>query len=188
MRTYTKFFKMGKTLTEINMKSDLKDPKTWIPKEIFESYCGEKSEKLLSFYDKAVDKGNMNSFSINWLAILLLPAWLGYRRQWEALITITVIFAILPFVEVVLSLSIPNTGLTGGLIVIGLLANSLLLMNAQKEFNKLKQSGLDNNEIKSQLKDKVSPSVQYAVFSVLGYVAIVIGSTILADVMFGLPY
>jgi hypothetical protein len=173
---------------EMHMKLDLKDPKNWIPKEVFESYCGDKSDKLLSFYDKAAAKGKMNSFSLNWLAILLLPAWLGYRKQWSILIAITVIFAGLPFLEAILSISIPISGFMGGLIAIGLLANSLLLMNAQKEYHKLKQRGMDNEDIKNQLNNKVSPSVQYAVLGFLGYLVITFGAATIADIVFGLPY
>jgi energy-coupling factor transporter transmembrane protein EcfT len=173
---------------ETFMKQNLKDPKNWISRDLFESYCGKKSDKLLSFYDKAAKKGKMNFLSVNWLAILLLPAWLGYRRQWAVLITLSIIFAILPFVEAIFSLPIPNSGITGGLIAVGLMANSILLMNAQKDFYQLKQEGIDNEEIKSRLKNKAAPSVQYAVFSLVGYFILIFGSAILADGIFGLPY
>jgi hypothetical protein len=169
------------------MKFDLKDPKNWIPKEVFKSYCGEKSDGLLLFYDKALDKGKMNFLSFNWLALLLLPAWLGYRRQWSILITIAIMMTALPFIEAFLAISVPNTGIAGGFIAAGLLANSILLMNAQKDFYKLKQKGLDNEEIVNRLKNKISPSIQYAVLGFLGYLALIIGATVLADAIFGLP-
>ena len=79
------------------MKNDLKDPKSWIPKNLFESYCGTNSENLIKFYDKAAEKKRMNLMSLNWMAILLLPAWLGYRKQWAILITFTIMFSIIPF-------------------------------------------------------------------------------------------
>ncbi|MCP3922814.1 MAG: DUF2628 domain-containing protein [Desulfobacterales bacterium] len=162
------------------MKTDLKDPKKWIPKNVFEAYCGPNSEKLLSFYDKAVEKKNMNSMSLNWGAILLLPAWLGYRKQWVTLLTLTVIFAILPFVEGIFQFTIPSAGFTGGLIVIGLMCNSILLAGAHKDFLKLKQSGMDEGQIINELKDKVSPSVPYAIISLIAYVAIIFSSVYIA--------
>ncbi len=36
------------------MKTDLKDVTTWIPRDIFEAYCGTRIERLLRFYDKVV--------------------------------------------------------------------------------------------------------------------------------------
>jgi hypothetical protein len=170
------------------LKIDLKDTNSWIPRVVFESYCGENSDKLLSFYDKAVEKRKMTSMSLNWVAVLFLPAWLGYRRQWTTLATVTVIFSVLPFLEVLLSFPIPTSGVLGSLLVISLLANSTLLMNAQRDYLRLKQEGIDIDAIVNTLQNKASASILYAVLSSIGYLAVVFGMAMIADVVFGLPY
>ena len=170
------------------MKIDVNDPNNWIPKDIFESYCGDKSDKLLSFYDKAVEKRKMYTLSLNWGALLLLPAWLGYRRQWTTLAIITVLIAVLPFFEALFSISISNSSVLGVQIAIGLLANGFLLITAQSEFSKLKQNGTDNYTIKSVLEGKASPSMKYAILSLVAYFVILFGMALIADVLIGLPY
>ncbi len=169
------------------MKIDLKNPTNWIPKNIFKSYCGTNSDKLVIFYDKAVEKRKMNAMSLYWMAIILLPAWLGYRKQWAILITITAIFSIFPFIEAIFDMTIPSAGFTGGLIAIGLMCNGLLLMNANKEFLKLKQRGMDEDQICRALKNRVSPSVGFAIASLILYLVFVIGSVFLADILFSFP-
>lgn len=169
------------------MRIDYKNPENWIPRDLFQSYCGEKSERLISFYDKAVEKRKMQIVSINWLALFLFPAWLGYRKQWSILIALTAIFSVLPFLEGMFSFKLPTPGFAGGLLAVGLLANSFLLMNAQKDFSRLKQSGMDNDAIKNQLENKASPSVKTAVLSLFGYLVITFFAAIIADVIYGLP-
>jgi hypothetical protein len=100
----------------------------------------------------------------------------------------TTIFAVLPFLEALLSFSIPNSGVIGGLLAIGLLANSILLMTAQKDYNKLKQEGIEIDAIKNALHNKASASIPFAVMSSIGYIAIIFGTTMVADAVFGLPY
>lgn len=171
-----------------DLKIDLKDTSNWIPKDVFESYCGDKSEKLLSFYDKALDKKQMNTLSLNWMAILVLPAWLGYRRQWVTWAMITIILTLLPFFEAIVSYEVPNTAIISGLLVAGILANSLLLTNAQNQFSKLKRDGLEIGSIKSKLRNKVTPSIPTALLGFLGNIAFVYCGTLLAEILFGLPY
>lgn len=169
------------------MKNDLTDPECWIPKNVFASYCGTNSEKLLTFYDKAVQKRKMNSLSLNWLAILLLPAWLGYRKQWAILITLIAIFAGISFIEAIFDITIPTTGVTGGLIVIGLMSNGFLLLNAHKDYSKLKKSGMENDQIAVALENKVSPSVPLALAGLVSSFVILAGAAIIADILFGYP-
>lgn len=170
------------------MKINMRDTENWIPKEIFEAYCGERSNSLLVYYDKAVSKKSMNLLSLNWMAILVLPAWLGYRKQWSALITITIIFVMIPFLEAILSIPISNAGILGGLLVLGLLGNSIILINAQRDFGKLKEKGIDHDTVKRQLINKVSPSVKYAFVGLFVYIFCSVGAAIIADLIFGLPY
>src|SRR5262245_55703593 len=67
---------------------DLRDPSTWVTRELFAAYCGPSSDKLLAYYDKAVRKKQLIVFDWNTLAFFLLPAWLGYRRQWTMWVTV----------------------------------------------------------------------------------------------------
>jgi hypothetical protein len=63
-------------------KPDPRDPKNWLPRELFAAYVGDSSDDMLAYYDKAVAKKNPMFMSFNLLAILVLPAWLGLRSQW----------------------------------------------------------------------------------------------------------
>ena len=95
-------------------KIDIKDPSSWIDKETFELYLGDPpSPKLAAFYDKAVTKKNMMTMSLNWLGLLLFPAWLGYRRQWTLLITVTLLFASTNVIEIMMNITIPNGAFLG---------------------------------------------------------------------------
>ena len=108
------------------------DPNNWIPRDVFESCVGSSSRKLLSYYDTAIQKQNMNVPSLNWGAIICLPAWLGYRRRWIALATLTVLFSLSSFIEALVDFSIPATAFIGMWVAFGMMANGLLLAAAHK--------------------------------------------------------
>lgn len=167
------------------MKLDAKDPLTWISRDLFESYCGHGSEKPLRYYDKAVEKRNVMSFSLNWLAILILPAWLGYRKQWSLWTTLTVLCAILPFIEGILELHIPTAGLTGGTLAIGFMANGLLLMSANGHFIKLRKSGMETEQIRDALANRAASSVFSAIIGAFSFIAIQMVSVIIAGMLWG---
>lgn len=169
------------------MKFNAKDPQTWISRELFESYCGSDSERLLCFYDKAVKKKNVMALSMNWLAFLLLPAWLGYRKQWHALATLAALIALLPFIEGFFDLGIPNTGLAGSFLALAFMANGLLLMSANSFFIKLKKSGMDTAQIRNALENKASASIATAIVGTISFFIFQFGAVIVADSIFGLP-
>jgi hypothetical protein len=169
------------------LKIDAKDPLTWISRELFELYCGAGSEKLLRFYDKAVEKRNVMAFSLNWLAILMLPAWLGYRKQWALWATLAVLGAIIPFIEGLFGLDIPRTSLTAGTLAISFMANGLLLMSANSHFVKLKKSGMDTEQIQGALHNRASSSVSSAFIGAISFIVIQLGSAIIASMFWALP-
>jgi hypothetical protein len=94
---------------------------------------------------------------------------------------------LLPFFESFTSISIPNSACVGALLVLGLLANSTLLMNAQKDFEKCVKNGSDLTIIKSKLENKASPSMKLGIFSFIGYTVLTIGIALLVDLTLGLP-
>lgn len=169
------------------LKTDMKDVATWIPRDIFEAYCGLRTERLLRFYDKAVEKKNQLSWDFNLLGFLFLPAWLGYRKQWKFLAGLTVAMVLIIFGEAFFGITLPTGGFLGMFIVFGFLCNGLMLSSIQAEFIKLKEQGLDNIQIRKVLQDKASPSVLVAVVVGIAYLAILVGAVILADIWFGLP-
>lgn len=169
------------------MKIDAKDPQTWIHRDLFESYCGAGSEKLLRFYDKAVEKRNVMVFSLNWFAILLLPAWLGYRKQWPLWATLTVLFAILPFIEGFLGLQLPTAGITASTLVLGFMANGLLLMTANGKFVELLKRGMDKEKIRTALENRASSSVPLAFVGVFLFFICQIVAVLIAGMLWGFP-
>lgn len=164
------------------MKYKPKDTNQWIDKETFALYCGEGSDKLLAFYDKAKDNKNPMSISANWGAILVLPFWLGFRRQWPIYFSLLGVFSILPFVEAYFSLSSVRT--TGIGLALGLFCNGFLLNQANKDHLKLKAKNLSVEEIQSQLKNKAAKSWPLALLAGFGLMAVIMLMYALAESLF----
>jgi hypothetical protein len=169
------------------MKFNAKDPQTWISRDLFESYCGIGSEKLLRYYDKAVRKNNVMALSMNWFAFFILPAWLGYRKQWQALATLAVLLAAIPFIEGYFGFGVPNSGMAGMFLALAFLANGWLLAGANSTFIKLKKNGMNTEQIRNSMKNKASSSVSSAIIGAFSFLAFQFIAAIVAAVIFGEP-
>ncbi|HMQ10395.1 MAG TPA: DUF2628 domain-containing protein [Oligoflexia bacterium] len=165
------------------MKFNPKDTSQWIDRETFALYCGQGSDKLMSFYDKAKENENSMTISANWGAILVLPFWLGFRRQWPIYFSLLGIFSALPFIEAYFSLSSIRT--TGATLVLGIFCNGFLLNQANKDHLKLKAKNLSVEEIQSQLKNKAAKSWPLSLLAGFGMMVIIILMYMLAETMFG---
>jgi hypothetical protein len=153
-------------------KPNLRDPDTWLPRDLFAAYCGPRSDGLLAYYDKAKAKRNMIVFSFDWLAFFLLPAWLGYRRQWVLWTTLVVTVAVLSVAASVARVKLPSGAFTGGLLAAGMMAQGSLLTTANGRYLKLKQQGLSDNAIRGDLANKASPHRGFALAGLAGAIAI----------------
>lgn len=157
------------------MTNPLKDPSQWIPKSLFLAYVGEQeTSKLAQFYDKAVTKKSMMSLSLNWLAILLFPAWIGYRRQKSLWAIYTALYIGLIIVEALFQFETPDAALGGMSIMLGLQANAILLSFAHNRYSKLKKTGIDDAAIGDLLNKQAAGSVPYAIVSAVGFILILI--------------
>ena len=168
-------------------KNDLKDPATWIPRDLFAVFCGEGSDKLLTYYDKCVAKKNPMAISANWLAILLLPAWLGYRRLWSQWLTLTLLFGILPFIEHFIKFEFPPAGYGGIGIALGMMANSMLLTKGTAIYQKLKKEGKSDAAITEEIRDQAAKSIPLAIAALFLSFAATIGLALMAAAVFGVP-
>ena len=162
-----------------------KNPDTWIPKELFAVYCGDKSEALLKYYDKARDKKNALTMRLNWFALLVLPAWFGYRRQWTLWGTFTGLFVLLPFVELGFGFEVPIGAFGGTGLAMGLMADGLLLSNANTVYRKLRNKGLDDAAVRAALADRAKPSPGSAFAGGLGALGLIAGAVFLAETLLG---
>jgi len=160
-------------------KPNLRDPEQWIPRELFVAYCGARSDKLLAYYDKAKAKRQMVVADFDWLAFLLLPAWFGYRRQWNLWGTLTGLLAVATLVELLLHIRLPSGAFAGSAMALGLMAHGILLTNANAAYLKLKRSGLSDEAIRAALTDRASPSPRAAVLALVGSLAISVGFALL---------
>jgi Protein of unknown function (DUF2628) len=147
---------------------NLRDPEQWIPRDLFAAYCGANSEKLLGYYDKAKAKRKPIVFAFDWLALFVLPAWFGYRRQWTMWGTLVGMIAVITVVADLAKIQLPAGAFGGGLIALGLMAYGLLLSHANGLYFKLKKQALADDAIRAALADKASPSVGLAVAGVAG--------------------
>ena len=164
---------------------DARDPKNWIPRELFAAYVGPSSDDLLAYYDKAVAKKNLLFMSFNLLAMLLLPAWLGLRRQWAMWGTFTGLIGILPFLELALGVHIPAGAKVGVWVAMGGMARGLLLTTANAQYLKLKRRGLDANAIREELQGRASLNFPFALAAGLGSVTLIFGLAHLAMLLTG---
>lgn len=150
----------------------INDPEQWIPRHLFAAYCGERAERLLAYYDKAKSKRQMVTTDVNWFAILLLPAWLGYRRQWTLLGTLVACLAVASIVEAIVKIHIPHGAFGGAMIALGMMAHGFLLSNAHGMYLKLKKQGLSEDGLRNALTDRASPSVALACVAFLAVLAL----------------
>src|SRR4051812_22624202 len=133
-------------------KHDPRDPKNWIPRDLFAAYLGPHSDDMLAYYDKAVSKKNQLWMSFSPLAVFLLPAWLGLRQQWTMWATFTGLIGVLPFIEHALGIAIPSGAFVGTGVAMGMMARGLLLTSANGHYLKLTRQGLSGAALLEALR------------------------------------
>jgi hypothetical protein len=166
-------------------KIDPRNPDHWIPRDLYAAYVGERSEGLLEHYDKAKAKRTPTAMSFDLFAILALPAWLGYRRQWLLWGTFAGLVGVAPFVEHLAGWELPGSAFVGMGLAMGLLARGFLLMSATARYVKLKNRGLDDDAIRAAMQDGARRSPLRALVGGLGAVIVIVGLAFVADAIFG---
>jgi Protein of unknown function (DUF2628) len=159
---------------------DIRDPEHWVPRELFAAYCGEQSGSMLDYYDRAKSKRKPIVMSFDALAFFVLPAWLGYRRQWILWATLSGAIAVFTIAAALAKVQLPGGAFGGALIGLGLMARGLLLTTANGQYLKLKQRGSSDAEIRDALADRARPSIALAIVGLLG--ALVIQGLVVAFV------
>jgi hypothetical protein len=167
---------------------DARDPQNWIPRELFAAYLGPGSEDLLAYYDKARATKNPLTMSFNLFAVLALPAWLGFRRQWAMWGTFTGLIGILPFIEHALGFQLPSGVFVGLGVAMGFMARGLLLTSANGHYLKLKRQGLADGAIRDELQGRARKNIPFAVAGGLGSVTTIVALGHLAQVLSGRPF
>lgn len=169
-------------------KPDPRDPKNWIPRELFAAYVGDSSEDLMAYYDKAVAKTNPMLMSFNLLAVLLLPAWLGLRSQWAMWGIYTGLIGSLPFIEHALGIRYPAGALVGVSVAMGFMARGLLLASANGQYLKLKRQGLTQDAIHQAMYHRARINIPFAVAGGVGFLMVALGLAQLASLAAGRPF
>lgn len=169
-------------------KLDARDPRNWIPRELFAEYLGPHSDDMLAFYDKAVSRKNPLIMSFSPLAVFLLPAWLGLRQQWAMWATFTGLIGAVPFIEQALGIDIPSGAFGGIALVLGLQARGLLLTTATAKYLKLKRQGLAAGAVRDALRDRARMNIPFALAGCVGSVMVIFGLAHLAAVLSGRPF
>ena len=162
---------------------DARSPENWIPRELFAAYVGPRSEDLLAYYDKALEKKNPLTMSFNWLAVLALPAWLGLRQQWAMWATFTGLIGVLPFIERTLGIQVPSSAFVGVGVAMGFMARGLLLTSANGRYLKLKRQGLSAGDIREALAGRARSNVPFAVAGGFGSVTVIVTLGQLAQIL-----
>lgn len=153
------------------MSKKIMNSETWIPKEFFMLYCGD--NKLSKFYDRAVEKNNINLRSFNLFALLVPPLWFSSRKQWDVMLYFLIILVLDSAFETFFNINLPSI-LISFLIIIApsVFSYSLILRKATTKYNKLKSNGLNEEEIKTSLKDNIKTSYKMAILGPLAWIAI----------------
>ena len=155
-----------------------------MPKEIFLLYCGEPSERMEKFYDRAKFKKNAGLYDLNWLAILFLPAWLGYRKQWTVLMTYSLLIGLFPYLEFLLNIKLSTTIFLGPQIALGLMSTSLFFHSANLKYNQLKETQIEEEKILKKMKGQGVTSIPKAIYGLVLSVFIIFGLSYLAEYLF----
>ncbi len=169
-------------------KSDPRDPKHWIPRDVFAAYLGPHSDDMLSYYDKALGKKNPLLMSFSPLALFLLPAWLGLRQQWGMWATFTGLIGVLPLLEHAFGISIPNGAFVGTAVAMGMMARGFLLTSATGQYRKLTRQGLSGAALIEALRDRARRSIPLAIAGGIGSVVIIFGLAYFASMLGGHPF
>jgi hypothetical protein len=169
-------------------KPDPRDPKNWLPRELFAAYVGDSSDDMLAYYDKAVAKKNPMFMSFNLLAILVLPAWLGLRSQWAMWGIYTGLIGSLPFIEHALGINYPAGAVGGVSVAMGCMARGLLLASANGLYLKLKRQGLTQDAIHQAMYNRARINVPFAVAGGVGFLMVALGLAQLASLASGRPF
>ena len=169
-------------------KRDPRDPKNWIPRDLFAAYLGPHSDDMLIYYDKAVEKKNPLSMSFSPLAVFLLPAWLGLRQQWAVWATFTGLIGVMPLIEGAFGIAIPNGAFVGTGFAMGMMGRGLLLTSANARYQKLTRQGVSGAALLEALRDCARLNVPFAIAGGVGSVAVVFGLAYLASVLSGRPF
>jgi hypothetical protein len=166
-------------------KRDTRDPKNWIPRDLFAAYLGPRSDDMLAYYDKALSKKNPLLISFSPLAFFLLPAWLGLRQQWAMWATFTGLIGVLPFIEHALGIAIPNSAFVGTGVAMGMMARGLLLVSANARYLKLMRQGLSGAILLEALRDRARLNIPFAIAGGVGSVMIIFFLAHLASTLSG---
>ena len=156
------------------MSRQLSDPEQWIPRELFAAYCGKDSEPLLRYYDKARAKKKLLVMDLDWLALLILPAWLGLHRRWVMCAALTACICGSLLFESFTHVQVPSGAFGGTGVALGLMARGLLLTDANGRFVKLKKQGASPDRITTALTDQGNGSWATAVLAVIGSVGAIL--------------
>jgi len=152
--------------------ANLRDPRQWIPRDLFAAYCGPHSDKLLAYYDKAVRRRQIICWDFDWLPFFAVLAWLPYRRQWASWAILTGLLAASAVVEYMAQIELPSSAFAAGLAAMGLLAHSTLLTDANGRYLKLKRQGLSADALLAALRDRARPNQAWAWLGIMGALAI----------------
>jgi len=169
-------------------KREHRDPKNWIPRDLFAAYLGPRSDDMLAYYDKALSKKNPLLMSFSPLAFFVLPAWLGLRQQWAMWATFTGLIGVLPFIERALGIAIPNSAFVGTALAMGMMARGLLLISANAHYLKLTRQGLSRALLLEALRDRARLNIPFAIVGGVGSVMINFALAYLASTLNRRPF
>lgn len=163
-----------------------RDPASWIDKESFAAWLGGNEpsrEPLLRFYDKAAQKRNATALSVNVLAILMLPGFLGYRRLWASWTALTAVICAAVVAESWFRYQIPLSAFLGPLLAMGFLANGLALATANRQYWALKGTGSSSVEIREALAGRARPSISLAIGAVVAHFGLIFAASWIASAL-----
>ena len=160
-------------------RTQINDPTQWLPRELFAAYCGADSSALLRYYDKAKAKRKLVVMDLDWLALLLQPAWLGYHRRWAMCAVFTACICGSFVFESIAHVQIPSGAFAGTGLALGFMARGLLLTDANGMYLKLKRQGVAPEQVTQALAGQGKGSWATAVLAALASVTLIVSFRLL---------
>ena len=161
----------------MNASKDIKTNKQ-IPRDIFAAYLGQNPDPYLRYYDKVKDKQSRYNLSLNWAALLVLPFWLGYRKQWILLSLVVAFLILTDILGLFLSQGVPP-GVPLFIWIWGAMsANMFVLDSANRKYAAWEKAGKNDTEIHSLISGHCTTSWPKAI----GGAALFVFGTLVVDV------
>lgn len=154
---------------------------TFIESKDVELFVGKNYQKYKERWLNSVKKekhfknGNLSSFSFNLLALVALPAWLGYRKMYLFFFSFLGLLCLITLGEYLSGYHLPTTAFTGGLAALSFLMNGFYFTHIYTSLKKTNAVNKEEKKIYIQRKGGTSIPLAFG-YLTLSFVLLILSS------------